>query len=109
MVGGDLGRARQHFGVQVLELADFRLEVVQALRALLVPANLGIDVAHQLVELAHLGGGAIDDVALLLERRDLLGHAVGERFQRRELPLGLRGLRRGLRQLLECLADGCGA
>ena len=61
------------------------------------------------MELAHFGRGAVDDVALLLERGDFLGHAVGERLERRELALGLRGLGRGLGQVLEGLTHRRGA
>jgi len=39
------------------------------------------------VEFAHLRGGAVDDVTLLLERGDFRGHAVGECLECRELPL----------------------
>jgi len=73
VIGGDLGRALQHFGVQLFELSDLRLQLAESLRAFFVAADLGIDVAHQLVELGHLSRGAVDHVTLLLERRDFLG------------------------------------
>src|SRR5207244_300292 len=84
---GDFGGALQHLGVQGLELADFRFQLAEALGARLVAADLRVDFAHQHVELAHFGGGAVDHVTLLLERCDFRGHAVRECLQRRELPL----------------------
>jgi hypothetical protein len=70
-----------------------------------VPADLRIDVAHQLVELANLAGRTLDDVALRLERRDFCGHAVGQRLERRQLPFGLDGFGCCRREVLERLAD----
>jgi len=43
-----------------------------------VAANLLVHVAHQLVQLADLARGAVDDITLLLQCGDFRGDAVGE-------------------------------
>ena len=95
--------------MQALQLGDLGLEILEALGTFFVPPNLRFDVAHQLVQLAHLRRGAFHDVALLLERRDLLGDRVGERLERDELTLGLHRFGRRGGQILERLSDAGGA
>src|SRR3989442_8855357 len=51
-----------------LQLADLRLQLAESLGARLVAADLRIDLAHQLVELAHFSRGTVDHITLLLER-----------------------------------------
>ena len=88
-----------------LEVVDLGFELAQALRALLVLADLAVDLPHQVVEMGHLTGDALDDLALLLERRDFLGGGVGERLERAELALGLDRIGGRLLQLLERLPE----
>ena len=105
----DLLGALQHFAMERFELAHFGLELAQALRALLVLAGLGLHLAHEVVEVGHLAGGAFDDFPLLLERRHLLGDGVRERLERTELALRLGRVGRGLGQILQRLAERCHA
>ena len=98
---GDLVRALQHVAVEGLELVDLAFELAQALGALLVLVDLGVDLPHQVVEAGHLRGDALDDFALLVERRDLLGDRVGQRLERAELAGGLGRIGGGLSQVLQ--------
>ena len=103
--GDQLGML-QHVAVHRLEVLHPGFQLVQRFGVFFVLADLGVDLAREIVEPGHLCGNPLYGVALLLERRDLLRDRVGERLEGAELAGSLGRIGGGLLQILEGLSQG---
>src|SRR5690606_20726792 len=78
----DLAGALHDQVVQRLEARHLLLELLERLRGLLLPLHALIDLPARLVETVGAGDGAIDGLALHLERGGLLRDVVAQRLER---------------------------
>ena len=96
-----------HLGLRRLHLGDLGLDRAEPADLLLLPPEPGVELAVQPGELGDLGGGPVHRLALLLQRRGLLGELVGQRLEHGELVLdvgnGLGGLVERLQRALDAL------
>ena len=85
--------APHDLGLHRVDLGDLGLDLAEAADLLLLPTEPRVQLAVEPGELADLGRGAIDGLALLLQRRRLLRHLVGQGLEHRQpvLEIGHRG------------------
>ena len=84
-----------------LQLGDLRFDTAEALRALFLGAHPALEIPIEIQQARHLRRGAIHDLALLLDGRNLLSDVVSQGLQRSELARALCRVGRHLRQVGE--------